>query len=266
VTLEVGSFADSGIACVRAPKESIVFPVSPVEGGTLCQLPPRDGVGVLYCKGGGEGPEVTVVQDHNTTPGDPNNGGPTLGLPDDPECSALETFPDGSVSNACLEGTECTGVRADHEGICNSPVEVRESGIFREGDIVMTFHFRMYVLGSVEEWGPDGTRCTEDDIPRGPETSTTVVLTTGRAVGRVLDANNVRGAEIGPGVFCGGEPCLAEVEGLPFDCEALRMGAKTEAKLVGIASALDLASPLGDGLGSLELGLEGEPVDPLTLQ
>jgi hypothetical protein len=220
------------------PQSSVIFNPAVTSVATLCLTATGDGTGTIDCDGGRASLDLTVKQDHNTTPGDSNNSGSASGLPDDASCTASFTQPppDGSVSNAHLDST--------HAGICNSPIESTLSGSFGAGDIVVSLPVSIVQLTSSGQFGADGLPCTADDTG-GPGSPANVLLTTGVASIYVYDANNSRGAVIGPGQTCGTKPCVASVDGAPLSCTALTAGSATGLKFGGGFAGLD-AQIIGD--------------------
>ena len=170
--------------------------------------------------------DYRLVQDHNTNPGDANNGsssGSVRQLPDDPECDDTFNFPSGLVSNACVEGTGelCDEARFIHHppdpgqpvAACNSPRSVElfggrqpmgsalidnnvAIGLLADGGVCDTNQPRN-PDGSCRypDYGADCIPCTDDDADLGvPEN---LGLTTGSASSAVFDANNARGSMFG---------------------------------------------------------------------
>ena len=170
--------------------------------GTACVTLTGDGMGSIDCDGGASNRDLLIVQDHDTTPGAFGNSGPTIGLPDDATCTNTSTLPDGSISMACKEGQPCdpNAASPSHPGICNSPRVVTQLGTFGAGDAVVSLPIKIGVIqsGQPAQLGPDGMPCTADDMP-GIVTQSTIGLTTGEAVVRIVDANNSKTAEIGAG-------------------------------------------------------------------
>jgi hypothetical protein len=171
------------------------------------------GVGKIAC--GDEGlhaVDYTIIQDHNTTPGNPGNGNVIGGLPqlpDDPECDDEFTFPSGVPSTACreLSDPDCSDPTAFfHPGVCNSPRTTRSSGAGPRGSASIDASIAIGLLsdaGSCDlteprnpdgscrfrDYGPDCIPCTSDDRDMG--TPENLTLTTGVAAGAVYDAGNV---------------------------------------------------------------------------
>ncbi|MCK6553990.1 hypothetical protein L6Q96_05330 [Candidatus Binatia bacterium] len=217
--IQFGAPNSSGIAPVVIAKEGVNFnPVTLTLPGVvgICITAVSDGLGTVDCDGGAPDRDISVNRDHNTTPGNPGNSGSALGLPDDPECDDTRTAPDGSISAACVEGNPCSS--GTHTGVCNSPTEYVESGVFGAGAMRIT---QTISIQTVSNKGPDNTLCTSDDTRSDPSPAT-VFFTSGVASASVYDANNVAGAKIAPGSMCGSIGCAAQVTGVSVDCDALR--------------------------------------------
>src|SRR5262249_48137477 len=250
--MQFGAPDGNGIAPVVVPKSGVVFdPVTGVPGiQRACVRAEDDGVGIIDCDGGATNRDLLVKQDHNTTPANANNSGSAGGLPGGPASDGTPILFGGTTSSACLEGAACNR-KGPHPGVCNSPVETTQSGTFGPGDIRYTQHVSITTLTSTSQYGPDGQPCTDDDTaPRGPIVD--VLVITGTATGRIFDASNSRGTEIGPGQTCNFSGCITQVTGSPFDCDALRnAGSITGATLGTVFTGLD--SQIGDVVTTLKL-------------
>ncbi|HYD49197.1 MAG TPA: hypothetical protein VEB21_12650, partial [Terriglobales bacterium] len=196
--------------------------------GMACVTAGGDGEGVIDCDGGRANVDFEAFLDHNTTPGDSNNSGPALGLPDDPTCTATTVQPNGTIDRACLEGSsqcvggsnagavctvagDCPGGSCDPcttqpnalHGICNSPTVINQSGTFGPGDAVVALPLSITILSlgggasPPADWGVDGLPCTADDTIQ-PAGGVTVYLSTGNNQATVYDAGNSAGVMIGP--------------------------------------------------------------------
>ena len=201
--MEIGAPDGNGVAPIVVPQSSVQLdPVEVTGVGTACVTLTGDGMGSIDCDGGASNRDLLIVQDHDTTPGAFGNSGPTIGLPDDATCTNTSVLPDGSISMACKEGQPCDPNAASpvHPGICNSPRVVTQLGTFGAGDAVVSLPIKIGVIqsGQPAQLGPDGMPCTADDMP-GIVTQSTIGLTTGEAVVRIVDANNSKTAEIGAG-------------------------------------------------------------------
>lgn len=249
IGIQFGAPNTNGIAPIVIAKENVAFNPVPVSLPGIvgaCITAVEDGGGFVDCDGGASNRDVTANRDHNTTPGSPGNSGTAFGLPDDPECDDTRTAPDGSMSSACVEGTSCaTGA---HTGICNSPTEYSESGVFGAGAMRIT---QTVSIQTVSNKGPDNQLCTADDTRSAPAPAT-VFFTSGVASATVFDADNNVGSKIGPGVICTFQGCLAQVTGASVDCDALRAtGNFGGAAIVSAFPGLD--SQLGDVVTTIKL-------------
>jgi hypothetical protein len=177
--------------------------------------PNNSGVGKIGC--GAQGlmnVDYKIVQDHNTNPGDPNNGDTFgLGLPqiaNDLECDAASTFPSGVVSHACREHSGdplCNnGVWNVHPGICQSPRLIEFfGGQASRGSAIIDNSTAIGLLNDngacrtdrpmkngqclFRDYGPDCLPCTSDDLDQG--TQENLPTTTGTAKAAVYDSGNL---------------------------------------------------------------------------
>ena len=234
--------------------------------------------GVIGCGANGlTDVNVRVVQDHNTTPGDPGNSGPALGLPDDPECDDTFTLPDGiTLPTACVEGSgeHCSEANFPHDGVCNSPRVVEFSGgMAPRGSGLMTYQLAIGLLQdagqcrqdppncAIPDYGPDCMACTDDDLDLG--VPLILPATTGFAEAVMFDANNTPGAAIaetppdGPS-FCLTGDCIVSASGSPLDCDALAAdptGGLPGSALAIIFPAID-SRQIGDNVTSVAIRAE----------
>lgn len=247
-------------APVSMPASQVVFPPALVPGiGWACVSVPSDGAGVIDCDGGRSDLDQSVTRDHNTTPGDPNNGG---GMPDDPDCDDACVLPNGLLSYACAEGSSrcvgganagapctlpsdcdsgvcalCSSLPVPHAGVCNSPACTSASGTFGAGDVQIVAELAVSVV-QPSLLGPDGLACTPDDMV-GSTTATPVLLGSGDSDGTIFDAANTAGTVVGPAAQCTSAPCIASVSGAGVSCSALASGQTAGLTLGGITLGLD---------------------------
>ncbi|MCW5954651.1 MAG: hypothetical protein KIT69_20555, partial [Propionibacteriaceae bacterium] len=125
-----------------------------------------------------------MIQDHDTTPGDPGNK--TMGTPDDPQCDDTSPAPGGGVSTACLEGTgaNCSTPDNTHIGVCQGPrVTTFSGGAAPKGSALIVNSTAIGLLSDAgvctttkpmrngkcvyEDYGPDCLPCTDDDLVKG---------------------------------------------------------------------------------------------------
>jgi hypothetical protein len=124
--------------------------------------------------------------------------------------------------------------------------------------------FTFYELGNCDATptDPDQRGCTDDDPV--PVPTQRLLLTTGSAVGRVINADNTD-FTIEPGVVCGAVPRDPSRGGAPFDCDALLAD-----PAVGVSGALggvDVAihlSTLDDVVNVIQLQLSNENTPTAT--
>jgi len=242
IVLEIGIPDENGVAPIAVTGADI----PPVALGpwTACVSMEGEGAGFVDCDGGEAGVNLSLMADHNTTPGSPGNSGPGAGLPDDPECDNSEVLPGGTTDYACKEGTACDdNVPPKHNNVCNSPSHIELSGTFGPGDMRLNMVLGIKVATAP---GGDGKFCTPDDVPLSSATEP-VTLTTGTVELEIVDANNNKGTRIAPDVTCGiGGPCRAGGEGTPFSCESLKDGIATGALIGGGFPSIDFT--LGDAI------------------
>jgi cysteine-rich repeat protein len=183
--------------------------------------------------------DYRMIQDHDTTPGDPGNK--TMGTPDDPECDATSPAPGGGVSTACLEGTgaNCSMPENTHTGVCQGPrVVIFSGGMEPKGSALIINSTAIGLLSDggacdmtkpmrngkclFPDYGPDCLPCTDDDLVKG--TTEINPTTTGSAEAALFDANPPGGAIIDKNQDCFGSPCMTQVHGSLFDCSQLGPG------------------------------------------
>lgn len=248
----------TGLACVCTR----ALPHADLGGGLA-------GAGTIHC-----GPDAAadvnyrIIQDHNTTPGDPHNR--EAGTPDDPECDDTSSGPAGTIWRACREGStaSCPGwddaAAHPHPGVCNGPrVLTQFGGAAPRGSAVLVAHLATTLLADggacattrpmrdgaclYESYGSDCLPCTEDDVPT-QAWSDLLLLTSGSAEGAVFDRDNDAmppfRALVGQNPIGGCFPFLCQAgPSAPFDCDAL--AAAPGGGLDG--AALAFALPVLDG-------------------
>ena len=178
-----------------------------------------------------------LIQDHNTTPGDPGNH--VAGTPDDPTCTAQNTLPGGTVSKACKEQVDddCKDPSLHpHANVCNGPRQLTESGgPAGKGSAVIFTNTAIGQLADTgacdmtgprpgntcpyPDYGPDCLPCTADDRDFG--IANNLPTTTGTADAADYDPNNGDPTPIDKDQSCGGDACKTVVSGANFDCDAL---------------------------------------------
>jgi cysteine-rich repeat protein len=179
-----------GIACVCIRSDEVASDFGP---GNVAR-------GSLDC-GSNEAAlsDFTITQDHDT--GD-----------EDPGCSS------GRIEAAS----------GAHPGFCNGEVRFGYEFNGPRGSLAMADNISITQIAdgglcnvdaTMQAKGPDGVPCTSDDPDPAPGRN--VPVTTGRARATVYDADAVRGASITAGETCGGAPCVADLRGVPFDCDAI---------------------------------------------
>ena len=223
--------------------------------------PGISGTGVIGC--GTQGltdVDFKVVQDHDTTPGSPGNGGSASGLPDDPECDDTSSAGPFIHSTACLEGTgaNCSTENNSHLGKCNSPRVVTFSGgqaargatllvnsssigLLEDGAACTTEKPMRGGKCLYADYGDDCLPCTDDDLEKG--TPNIAPTTSGTAQVEVYDVNDEPADNIVEGQKCGGTTdCVTKVTGSGVDCDAIIADPNAP-----LRSALATAFPTLDG-------------------
>jgi cysteine-rich repeat protein len=195
--------------------------------------------------------DYRVIQDHNTSPGDPDNL--VEATPDDAECDDVSILPGGTTSSACVEGVGATCDDAElfnHIGVCNGPrVLTRSGGPAGRGSAFILNNSAIGLLSGgpcdstpldmrpgrrcpdgsrppepdLSDYGPDCLPCTADDMELG--NANNLPTTTGTAEAAVFDANN-EGDTIDEGLACNnrGDICVTSVTGRPVNCDAVISG------------------------------------------
>ena len=249
-TLQFGGQDANGVRQILIPAGGIHFDpvnVPPPANVKICIFPTGpDGLGKIDCNGGDPDYNITTQRDHNTS----NPPGANGGLPQDPECDDTRSEPDGTVSSACLEsaGGGCNPTNP-HVGVCNSPVEYVTSGTFASGAARVVEYL---TLRLVQDVGPDGMACTDDDT-YSPPANVRTYLTTGVAHTAVFDANNVADTRLEQGAP-GCANCITEVTGLPKSCNSITgSGGMTNVKFVGALPLVDIDASVGDAAVTIEI-------------
>ena len=106
----------------------------------------------------------------------------------------------------------------------------------------------------VGEKGADGVPCTDDDPDLGEIANVPATTNMGRVF--VMNADDIPGKTIGPGEICGEEPCITEIQGEPFDCDALQANptAAMETGLYGLGLTIIDNEGIGDSVATIFLG------------
>jgi len=159
---------------------------------------------------------------------------------------------------------DCTTGTLQPDGHCTGPLQRNFTGGGPRGAATAEIGFTFYELGNCDATptDPDQRGCTEDDPV--PVPTQRLLLTTGSAVGRVINADNTD-FTIEPGVVCGAVPCDPSRSGAPFNCDALLAD-----PAVGVSGALggvDVAihlSTLDDVVNVIQLQLSNENTPTAT--
>ena len=226
---------ENGVRRIVIPREGTVFNRInlPAGAGALCVRLSADSEGFIDCDGGTPGYDTTVAQDHNTSTPPEEEGE----FPEDPDCSAVEVWPDGTVSRASREGED-----RPHPGVCNSPVRLTRSGTFPPGGMLLTERLclRLLPAGSTEACPPVTEPC---DTEAG-EFALAGSITSGTTRVVIYDERNTN-TSLREGAKCPADstnPCVTTVEGAPFGCENVEAGDLTKGKLGFGFPLLDLSA------------------------
>ncbi len=225
---------ENGVRRILIPQQGTVFNRVnlPLGAGALCVRLSRDSDGFIDCDGGTDGYNTTVAQDHNTSTPPEEEGE----FPVDPDCTATETWPDGTISTARRE-TESN----PHPGVCNSPVRLTRSGPFLPGGVSLTepLCLRLLPAGSTDPCPP----ATEPCDPEAGELALAGSITSGTTNVVIYDERNTN-SSLRDGARCPAEsqtPCVAKVEGSPFGCENVEAGNLSQGRLGFGFPILDLS-------------------------
>jgi cysteine-rich repeat protein len=241
-----GRPGEDGLIPVAVPSKDAKFGRIPVPGVACACVrsleqaasfgPGNAGVGLIRCGSGELGvSSVTVSRDHNI-----GVVGRCLGGEKDGQaCAMLADCPGGECFGAADCGQEegtLEPTNGTHPGVCNGPRIVGYtpgSGPRGSGGIFTNIGFDLLFDGGTccdvgiddgcsdptGEKGEDGIACSDDDP--GATEGIDAPGFTGPSSTAILDLNNMPGVNLGPGSMCGSDPCIAEVEGKPFDCDAI---------------------------------------------
>ena len=150
---------------------------------------------------------------------------------------------------------QCTTGTLQTDGHCSGPRQRSFTGAGGRGAATVEMGFTFYELSTCNgtPGDPDQRGCTADDPVSVP--TQRLLLTTGRAVGEVINADG-GDAAIAPGQTCGSVECDTTRAGAGFDCDALlaQPPAMNEAALGGVDVAVHL-SVLDDLVTVLRLPL-----------
>jgi hypothetical protein len=230
------------VRSILIPQSGTHFDPAPLPAslGTLCARGDGNSTGVVDCDGGNASYNNTVQTDHNTNAGPGANGG----FPQDPTCDDSFVNPDGSTSTASVEDSG-----SPHPGVCNSPVQIVESGTFPAGGMKLA---EKLILRIVTGSGS----CPADTAPfdaGAGDIRVTGSATTGTSASKIFDVNNTTGnleqSATGCG-FTGTEACIGNATGAPYTCAAIDAGNLNAGTLGAAFPALDITF-VNDVLGTL---------------
>jgi hypothetical protein len=270
IAFNVTGFDYDGQSGMQVKQEGIQLPPVPVPSfGAVCFTPSGNGTGVIDCKGGKPGLDVTALQDHDTgvtqdplclagcRENDASCQGQLLGPHFDQcgkcglgTCSAGANVGLTCLTNAGCPDGECLNRVCDigiHVGeACTVDTDCSLSSQCVGGQIpvcngpVSTETSGAFGAGDAAinipltaklsvDPGVDGKFCTGDDTYKLTGIGATLRLTTGVATAGIIDADDVTNEVIG-----------ASEEGAPFNCPALLNKDVTGTRLVGAVSFLDV--------------------------
>ncbi|MCX8072840.1 MAG: hypothetical protein N3C12_10365 [Candidatus Binatia bacterium] len=227
-----GPMNEEGVRQITIPREGTVFNrvALPLGAGFACVRLSADSSGFIDCDGGAPGYNTLVEQDHNTS----NPPGPEGGLPEDPDCSAQFTLPDGQVSRAIREGEG-----DPHPGVCRSPVRITRTDPFPPGGMLLfeNLCLRIQPAGSTDPCPSP----TEPCDPDAGELAVSGSITSGTTEVVIYDVDNTtRVLRDGP-TGCGAGACVAKVVGAPFGCANVEAGNLSQGKMGFGFPVLDLS-------------------------
>jgi hypothetical protein len=209
-----GTLDGSGVAPLTIPAASVTFnPIfNPIPGiNAVCVKAAVDGTGIIDCDGGSAQINRTVTQDHRIQDVDPT----------------------------CSTGTADTFVT--HEGTCNGPQIITDTGVFGAGDMSVALTVSITTL-TTAQYGTDNQPCTSDDQPASPPSPVLVPMKTGSFSTTITDLNNSPGFNVS-----------LSAQGTPFSCPNIAAGTLTGGKLVGGFAVLHADPTIVDLMTALEL-------------
>jgi uncharacterized delta-60 repeat protein len=171
----------------------------------------------------------------------------------------------------CVDG-QLEGGGNPHPGVCNGARVFRfnaggprGSAAIRTGLSITVLPGACAAVAGDHSKGVDGIACTADDPLQSAPLP--VVLTTGAATARLMDADNLAGRMIAPDAQCGERSCDAHAVGKPFDCATLSGASENfgaSAMLAGVTTVYDAPPERNDLVVSVRLEPSGEPVPTPT--
>ena len=240
----MGGPSEDGTIPFAVPSKDIIFGRIPVPGVACACVrslerpdrfgPGNGGIGLLGCGESFLVSEFEIVGDHNIGVVNQCQRGDSAGA----ACTVDTDCPGGRCFNEarCLKDRGTVEPPAGvHPGVCNGPKLVEFSSGGPRGSMVIETNIGFDLLfdtgtccdvgidpGCTDptgEKGPDGIACSEDDP--GATQGLDAPGFTGPSAVSIIDLDNREGVNLGPGSMCGTEPCVAEIEGEVFDCDAI---------------------------------------------
>jgi cysteine-rich repeat protein len=173
---------------------------------------------------------------------------------------------DPNCTNGVLEDGTPTH---PHAGVCNGKPTVTFTASGPRGSLLLEAAIDVGLIQDhgactyncdIPDNGPDCTPCTADDTSQ--VLAEHVNLTTGTAVGEVLDADSTNqgpsGVKIPEGSDCGADPCITSVAGSTADCTAFATDPNATlggATMVGALPNLDTEG-IGDSVVTILFGCQ----------
>ncbi len=237
-TFEIGPPDADGIRHISVPPSGAHFdPINVLGMATLCARPGGTGTGIIDCDGGSPNYNSIGEADHDTS----KDPGPNGGLPIDPECDNTFVSAGGLTSRAKLEGPT-----DKHPGACNSPIQIREDGVFEAGGTKITENIFIRIVT------PAGSACPADNAAFNADAGDIALsgsVTSGLATGTVYDVVS------SDGTMLTAANLTQSVKGVPFSCASIDSGVLSGGKLALAIPVMDVAiSTLsGDLVASLQL-------------
>jgi cysteine-rich repeat protein len=209
----------NGVRTIAIPQSGTHFDRVFLSGiATFCVRAGGDGTGVIDCDGGAPSYDNQSQEDHNSN--NSNNGG----FDNDPTCSASFLNPTGQVSNATLEDGSASH---PHTGVCNSPLEITESGTFAAGGMKLQENLIVRLIPCPPMGTCTAATCPADGAPfdgPGGDQALIGVVTTGTSAATIFDRNNTTGTDLSPtsnNCGSGSSSCLASTTGTPYSCSSI---------------------------------------------
>jgi hypothetical protein len=195
--------------------------------GTFCFKVLGDGHGTFDCRGGRDGGDLVLSQDHDTDDVDYTCSAPGACREGDacrlPLLSPHRKPCPACVTNACTRGPYAGQLCFDDEtclvgetcnnggiGVCNGPIRTDHAGAYEAGGMLMSLPLSISLSRAANR---DNVWCTADDEWVFQDLQATLDFTTGTVTTTIDDTNDAAAASL-----------VATDTGTPFDCQRLEKG------------------------------------------